>query len=150
MNFKKFSLFFCSGFGIGFFPIFPGTLASLIILLPIWHIKSQMEITFFFFLILIYTFLSFILIKVIIEDQEDKDPKYIVSDEYIGQAISLIFCKEQIIDYVISFLLFRILDILKPFPISYFDQKKNPFGVLMDDIVAGTIVALVFAFYYGT
>lgn len=77
------------------------------------------------------------------------DPKYVVCDEYIGQAIALIFCDQRILDYFIAFLIFRLLDIFKPFPISYFDNIKNRFGVVLDDVVAGLIVTVLFIIYYG-
>ncbi len=77
------------------------------------------------------------------------DPKYVVCDEYIGQSIALLFCDEKILDYIIAFLLFRILDILKPFPISYFDNSKTISGVLIDDVIAGIFVALIFLLYYA-
>ena len=43
------------------------------------------------------------LLKITLLNKRDKDPKYIVCDEYIGQSISLIFCNEKIIDYFLAF-----------------------------------------------
>ena len=77
------------------------------------------------------------------------DPKYVVCDEYIGQSLALLFCEEEIIDYLIAFILFRILDISKPFPISYLDKSKTVNSVLMDDLVAGLIVGIIFYIYYA-
>ena len=64
---------------------------------------------------------------------KNKDPKFIVIDEFIGQSTALIFCNQLIFDYILAFIGFRVLDIFKPFPISYFDKIKNSFGVLLDD-----------------
>ena len=88
------------------------------------------------------------LLKITLLNKSDKDPKYIVCDEYIGQSISLIFCNEKIIDYFVAFFLFRVLDIRKPFPISHFDNKKSVSSVFIDDIIAGLIVATIFFIYY--
>ena len=77
------------------------------------------------------------------------DPKYVVCDEHIGQAIAIIFCNQKVLEYFIAFLLFRILDIFKPYPISYFDKLKNVSGVILDDVLAGLIVSLVFLIYHG-
>ena len=55
----------------------------------------------------------------------------------------MIFCNEVLFEYVIAFILFRFFDILKPFPINYFDKLKNPFGVIGDDILAGLISGLI-------
>ncbi len=145
---KNFPLFFCTGFGVGFFPFFPGTIASLIILPVVWFIKQNFSLETLILGILLYYTLSIFFLKITLLNKRDKDPKFIVCDEYIGQSIALIFCNEKIIDYFFSFLLFRILDIKKPFPISHFDNKKSISNVLIDDIIAGLIVATVFYIYY--
>ena len=82
--------------------------------------------------------------------EENKDPKFIVIDEFIGQASALVFCNQLIIDYLLAFVGFRVLDIFKPFPVNYFDKIKNSFGVLLDDLVAGSIIAIFFIIYYET
>ena len=72
------------------------------------------------------------------------DPKEIVIDEFIGQSIPLLFCENNIFLIILSFLLFRLFDITKPWPASYFDLKiKNSIGVIMDDIVAGIYTLLI-------
>ena len=84
---------------------------------------------------------------------EDKDPKQIVIDEVIGQSIPIYLYEishgiekdfdKSILFYFFIFVLFRIFDILKPFPINYFDRKyKNTFGIMFDDILAGFYVVL--------
>ena len=145
---KNFSLFFCTGFGVGFFPFFPGTIASLIVLPVVWFVKINFSLEILIFCITIYYVFSFLLLKILLLNNNDKDPKYIVCDEYIGQTIALIFCNEKIIDYFLAFFLFRILDISKPFPISYFDNQKSISSVLIDDVIAGLIVAIIFFIYY--
>ena len=129
---KKFPLFFCSGFGIGFFPLFPGTIASLAILPVIWFVKLNFSLEILIGVIILYSTLSMFLLKITLLNKKDKDPKYIVCDYYIGQSISLIFCNENIIDYFLAFFIFRVLDIKKPFPISHFDNKKSVSSVFID------------------
>ena len=145
---KNFPLFFCTGFGVGFFPLFPGTIASLIILPVIWFIKTNFSLEILIFGILLYYLISLFFLKIALLNFKDKDPKYIVCDEYVGQTIALIFCNEKIVDYLFAFFLFRILDIRKPFPISYFDNQKSISSVLIDDVIAGLIVAIMFFIYY--
>ena len=138
MNLKKISELFCTSFGIGYLPFFPGTIASIIILPVVWFIKIEFGIKILLVLIIIISILSYYFIKVLIKNHKEKDPKFIIVDEYVGQSISLILCNEKISEYLISFLLFRFFDILKPFPVSYFDKNhKNYFGIIMDDIMAG-------------
>ena len=137
------SKIFCTGFGVGKIPFFPGSLASLSILPIIWVIKKNQSTEFFLIVIAIYLIISYFLIKVCISNQSNKDPSYIVVDEHLGQAVTLLFCDEVFIEYLFAFLLFRFFDILKPFPINYFDNIKNPFGVIGDDILAGIISGLI-------
>ena len=145
---KNFSLFFCTGFGVGFFPFCPGTIASLIILPVVWFVKINLSLEILILGIIVYYVFSLLLLKILLLNYKDKDPKYIVCDEYIGQTIALIFCNEKLFDYFVAFLLFRALDISKPFPISYFDNQKNISSVLIDDVIAGLIVAIIFFVYY--
>ena len=85
---------------------------------------------------------------------DNKDPRQIVIDEVLGQAMPLILIvylsSENLINipveiyYLLSFILFRFFDIVKPFPVSYFDkQHKNFFGIIMDDIMAGLYTMLI-------
>ena len=85
---------------------------------------------------------------------ENKDPRQIVIDEVLGQAMPLILIvylsSKNLINipveiyYLLSFILFRFFDIIKPFPVSYFDkQHKNFFGIIMDDIMAGLYTMLI-------
>jgi phosphatidylglycerophosphatase A len=85
---------------------------------------------------------------------DNKDPRQIVIDEVLGQAMPLILLvylsSKNLINipieiyYLLSFILFRFFDIVKPFPVSYFDkQHKNFFGIIMDDIVAGLYTMLI-------
>ena len=149
MNTKKISYQFSTSFGVGNSKFFPGTLASLITLPIVWVIKNFFSLEFFLTTILFYSMISYFLIKICIKNITNKDPKYVVADEHIGQSISLIFCEQAIFDYLISFCLFRFFDILKPFPINLVDNHlKNAFGVILDDVLAGIYVCIVIAYVF--
>lgn len=92
--------------------------------------------------------ISYVLLRLLKNDEKNIDPSFIVCDEYIGQSLAILFCSQKITDYLLAFLIFRFLDIYKPFPISYFDNMKNEYGVLLDDIVAGLITTFIFYIYY--
>ena len=147
MKLERISELFCTSLGIGYTPFFPGTIASFIILPLVWFIKNEFGLSLFLLLICFFSILSYYFIKILIQNKTEKDPKFIIVDEYIGQSIALIFCNEKISEYLISFLLFRFFDILKPYPIKYFNNMKNASGVILDDIVAGLIVCLFFIFF---
>ena len=108
--------------------------------------------------VIIIFLISLYAVNIFIKDLDNKDPKEIVIDEFIGQSLPICLyeiahegAKEtsQILTfYFIMFILFRIFDIAKPYPVSYYDKNfKNSFGVIMDDICAGLYVVAVLVLY---
>ena len=152
---KNINYLFVTCFGIGSFRFAPGTITSFvttIFLFSLFHIINLSNNIILFSLILIF-FYSFYAVSEYIKDNENKDPKEVVIDEFIGQAIPIYLyelahgniknSQEAILFYLYIFILFRYFDIKKPFPVSYFDKKfKNSFGVILDDVVAGFYVVL--------
>ena len=142
-------------FGIGRLPKIPGTfgsLATIIILYILFHILNLSSILILYGLIVVFIF-SFLAVATHIKNSENKDPKEIIIDEFIGQSIPIYLYEishgteklsnEAIVFYGVCFVLFRFFDIAKPFPVSYFDKNfKNSFGVIMDDVCAGFYVVL--------
>ena len=138
---------------IGFIPGTFGSLATVIFLFICFHILNISPNIILLILILAFAY-SFIAIKNYTENNDNKDPGEIIIDEFIGQSIPIYLYEishdtektfdQAIVVYIICFILFRFFDIVKPFPVSYFDQKyKNSFGVVMDDICAGLYVVLL-------
>ena len=152
---KNINTIFVTMFGLGRIPKIPGTfgsLATVILLYIFFHIFNLSSILIFIFIIIIF-FFSFIAVAIHIKDTANKDPKEVVIDEFIGQSIPLYLYEishgsekssdEAIIFYGVCFILFRFFDIVKPFPVNFFDKKfKNSFGVIMDDVCAGFYVVL--------
>ena len=152
---KIFNTLFVTMFGLGKIPKIPGTfgsLATIIILYIFFHILNLSLIIILIILIIILI-LSFLAVAIHIKNKENKDPKEIIIDEFIGQSIPIYLYEishgtnksadDAIIFYGVCFVLFRFFDIIKPFPVSYFDKNfKNSFGVIMDDVCAGFYVVL--------
>ena len=152
---KSFNYLFVTCFGIGSFRFAPGTITSLvttIFLFSLFHIVDLSINIILIVLLLIFVY-SFYAVSEYIKDNEDKDPKEVVIDEFIGQSIPIYIyeishgtikdSQEAILFYLYIFILFRYFDIKKPFPVSYIDKKfKNSFGVILDDVVAGFYVIL--------
>jgi phosphatidylglycerophosphatase A len=142
-------------FGIGKIKMIPGTvgsLATIIILFVLFHTLNISSNLILLGLIIIFIY-SFSAVASHTENSENKDPKEIVIDEFIGQSIPIYLYEishgtekspnEAIIFYAICFVLFRFFDIKKPFPVNFFDKNfKNSFGVIMDDVCAGLYVVL--------
>ena len=152
---KTFNYLFVTCFGIGFFRFAPGTIASFIttiFLYSLFHIIKLSNNVILIALVLIFIY-SFYAVSEYIKENENKDPKEIVVDEFIGQSIPIYLYEmahgtmknpqESAIYYLYIFILFRYFDIKKPFPVNYFDKKfKNSFGVIIDDVVAGLYVVI--------
>ena len=149
MSTRRFSFLFSSSFGIGTSKVFPGTVASLLTLPIVWFIRDFFSFNSFLIILLFYSITSYILIRVCIKNLSNKDPKYVVSDEHIGQSVSLIFCDQQIFEYIVSFIFFRFFDIVKPFPINLVDKHlKNALGVILDDVLAGVFVCIIIVYVF--
>ena len=152
---KKLNTLFVTMFGLGKLPKIPGTfgsLATIIILYILFHILNLSSNLIIIGLIIIFIF-SFLAVSIHIKDSNNKDPKEVIIDEFIGQSIPIYLYEishgteksadESLIIYGICFILFRFFDIAKPFPVNYFDKNfKNSFGVIMDDVCAGFYVVL--------
>ena len=146
--------------GIGKLPKIPGSYASLatvIFLYILFHILSVSADAFLFFLVAVFI-ISIFAVNSFTKDLTNKDPKEVVIDEFIGQSIPICLYEiahneptnpaRVITFYFIMFILFRIFDITKPYPVSYYDKKfKNSFGVIMDDVCAGLYVVAILVFY---
>ena len=157
---NKVNFLFVSLFGIGKIKKIPGTFASLattLFLFFLFHILKVSPNIFLFAIIIIF-FISLYAVSIYIKDLNNKDPKEVVIDEFIGQSIPICLYEiahegpkgtDQVLtSYFIMFILFRIFDIAKPFPVSYYDKNfKNSFGVIMDDVCAGLYVVSVLVLY---
>jgi phosphatidylglycerophosphatase A len=142
---------------IGFSKIAPGTVASLATSVFSYFILKYFNIYFaIFFFILSITFGFYSTHKYLVE-KKISDPKEVVIDEFAGQILAIIISyffvknidnKNLLIIICVNFLLFRLFDITKIFPVSYFDNIDNAFGVMFDDIVAGIMAAMSFVIIF--
>tara|TARA_B100001250_G_scaffold178717_1_gene153603 strand:- start:1082 stop:1576 length:495 start_codon:yes stop_codon:yes gene_type:complete len=151
---------FVTLFGIGKISKIPGSLASLFTILILFISFHILNISPNLILIsLIFIFLiSLFSVNIFIKNLTNKDPKEVVIDEFVGQSIPICLYEiahegsretnEVLTFYFIMFVLFRIFDITKPYPVSYYDKNfKNSFGVIMDDVCAGLYVVAVLVLY---
>ena len=148
---KKINLLISTFFGYGYLTKMPGTVASLVTTIFIYIAYEYLgytDLKFSIILFFILFFYSFYAVKDSESEFKNKDPRQIVIDEVLGQAMPLLLLlylnqNNQLsikieIYYLISFISFRFFDIIKPFPVNYFDQNfKNYFGIIIDDIMAG-------------
>jgi len=152
---KNFNFLIVTMFGLGKIKFIPGTFGSLattIILFYLFHILKISSNIILIGLIIIFIY-SFYAVGNYIKNSKNKDPSEIIIDEFLGQSIPIYLYEishgatknfnDTLIYYFIIFLLFRYFDIIKPFPVNFFDKNfKNSFGVIMDDVCAGLYVII--------
>ncbi len=124
-------------FGIGYLPLMPGTFASFAYLL--FYLFAPKEFPFYLslFLISIVFFTGVIFSSRAEKIFEKKDPRPVVIDEVLGQMVSLFLIPSRIEPLLIGFFLFRIFDVLKPFPCFDVQKIKGGWGIMLDDLFAG-------------
>ena len=141
--------------GLGKIPIAPGTFGSIFAWFVFIFLSHFINMIFLTFAVGIF---SVWICEKITKNLAIKDHKSIVIDELVGTWISLLpvlFVAddryERIIYAAIALILFRFFDILKPYPISFFDKEyKNGLGIVLDDVIAGifsgilSIIILIF------
>ena len=128
--------------GLGKIPIAPGTFGSIFAWFVFIFLSHYINMIFLTFAVGIF---SVWICEKITKDLVIKDHKSIIIDELVGTWISLLpvlFIAddryERIIYAAIALILFRFFDILKPYPISFFDKEyKNGLGIVLDDVIAG-------------
>ena len=154
---KKINLLISTFFGNGYVSFIPGTLTSLSTLIILYVFFEVFNFKNLNYILILYSIIFFYSFYAVMDSEiefDNKDPRQIVIDEVLGQAMPLIFIvylsSKNLINipveiyYFLSFILFRFFDIVKPFPVSYFDKRhKNFFGIIMDDIMAGLYTMLI-------
>jgi phosphatidylglycerophosphatase A len=148
---KSLSKIIATFFGVGYFPVAPGTLTSLIVvLLYKFYLHS---LSWPFYLLLLFFLFSvgvFTSTKYSLEIKKN-DPRRIVIDEAFGQLLVLFQIGESWgtgwLPLLSCFLLFRIFDIIKPFPIKKVETLPKGWGIVMDDLVAAVYAGVIINLY---
>ena len=135
-NLKIPSHLFATWFGIGLIRPAPGTWGSFAALL-IWYFAEFMH-PIAHVILPIFILFSWLVCSQATKDSDSKDHSAIVIDEVAGMLVTLSFVSHGIMTYLFAFLLFRLFDIWKPWPISWVDHNvQGGLGILLDDLIAG-------------
>jgi len=135
-NLKKPSHLFAAWFGVGLIQPAPGTWGSLVGLL-IWYFAEFLHSSINIILPIFILF-SWLVCSQASKDSDFKDHSAIVIDEVAGMLVALSLVSHGIVTYLCAFLLFRLFDIWKPWPISWVDKNvAGGLGILLDDLIAG-------------
>jgi len=137
-------------FGTGLISKFPGTLASLATLPCAWLIMRDFGLNGLLIFVAVAFGAGLWASNVVVREMKDEnaDPGLVVIDEVAGQALTLCVVPPDLMLYFVGFVLFRLFDILKPWPISLCEARiKGGLGIMADDMVAGILAAILLALY---
>ena len=122
-------------FGVGFSPVLPGTLGSLVGMLFYFCVASSVPLYTLAFVVL--SGIGILASRSVLKLTAEKDPSWIVIDEAIGIMVTFFGIAPRVPMLVIGFALFRFLDSTKVFPLNRLERLKGEWGVLLDDVGAG-------------
>lgn len=137
-------ILFLSVFGIGFFSKFPGTLGTLIVLPILYNLNISSIVLWPIFIVL--TLLSCYIAESVQKDYNLHDPSWIVVDEVLGISLAVTFLKTMTISHLLLIaVLFRIFDIFKVWPATYFDRSvQHGCGTILDDLVSALYAGIAY------
>ncbi|HKL12229.1 MAG TPA: phosphatidylglycerophosphatase A [Halanaerobiales bacterium] len=136
---KKITEIIASCFYIGYIPGAPGTYGSLFALLLI----SQFNFLTKNISVVIFIIFGLIFSTLMEKQTGKKDDQRIVIDEFVGMLITFYFVKPNFAYLIIGFILFRLYDIYKPYPIKKIQNLPSGWGIMLDDILAGVYARIV-------
>ena len=154
---KRLSYVLATGFGTGYSPFAPGTAGALFFMLvagwwfPTSALGYQVGLTVLLFVISVYT--STVVEKDLIKrlgEEKGHDAGMIVIDEIVGMALALVAIPVSYYSIITAFVLFRVFDITKPFPINKSQKLPSGWGITLDDVIAGifaNILVQLFRFF---
>jgi phosphatidylglycerophosphatase A len=140
------TLMLAFGFGSGLSPKAPGTMGTLAAI-PLWWLLAQLPLTSYLILVLIAAVVGITICGRAADQMGVHDHGGIVWDEFVGFWIAMAALPVTWTSVILGFVLFRLFDILKPWPISWLDKKvSGGFGIMIDDVIAGLAAAAVIYF----
>jgi phosphatidylglycerophosphatase A len=130
-------MFLATGCGVGYLPWAPGTWGSLMAL-PLHFVLSRLDARFYWTALAAIVALAIVAAGAAEKILDRKDPGVVVIDEVAGMLVTMVGAPQTLLAYGMGFLLFRLFDILKPFPVRWADQHLNGgVGIVTDDLLAG-------------
>lgn len=129
-----------TGAYVGYIPPAPGTLGSVIGLLFLWPLEAgtvQVLVT-----------LGLIGVGIVVAGRAEeimgtRDPSAIIIDEIAGIAVATMLVPSRFLERAVAFVLFRLFDVIKPFPIQHAERLPGGFGIVGDDLIAGVYANLL-------
>ena len=127
-------------FKTGYIPIAPGTIGSIVGLLVFWLIKDSASFTVEVLVVTILFFVGVWASTIVEQVLQRQDPGVVIVDEVVGMLVALMLLPPTTTVIFLAFFLFRLFDIVKPYPARWCEQLSRGWGIMMDDVVAGLYV----------
>lgn len=143
---RKLALVWAHFFFTGFFPLFPGTFASFIVVMIYYYFLQGVSPWILVASVAIITVTGILASSYAETYHGKKDPRSVVIDEVAGQLLALVFSSGTV-QIAFAFVLFRLFDALKPFPIKKAEKIGGGLGIMLDDIVAGLYALALVSLY---
>ncbi len=128
-------------FGIGYFPLAPGTVTSIVAVLGYYYFPVLHNPLLLLSLVLLCSGAG-IWAGGVMEEHYGEDPSIVTIDELAGQWLALVFLPEGLVPLALSLLLFRFFDIAKPGPVDAAQRLPGGWGIMVDDLLAGLFANL--------
>ncbi|MBN2413801.1 phosphatidylglycerophosphatase A [candidate division KSB1 bacterium] len=145
---KTTALFIATTFYSGYFPIAPGTVGSFVAIVALWLLPPLSWLSLS--IISIVGFIIGVWASNIAEEHWGHDPGRVNWDEVVGMIITIIALPKNWIIYVCAFFVFRLFDVVKPYPVNKTEKLPAGLGIMSDDVVAGifanVVLQIVFRF----
>lgn len=140
---QKPSHFIAFGFGTGALPVAPGTFGTLIAI-PFYLAFRGLPLFAYITLVVIITIASMWLCERVSREIKEHDHQGMCLDEIVGYLVTMTGAPHGLTWIILGFILFRIFDIWKPWPIDYIDTRVGGgFGMILDDVLAGIYSILI-------
>lgn len=138
---KKFITLLATGFYSGNIRNIPGTMGSIVGL--IIYFMTYNYVGLYIFLVIALVFLGVLVTNQAEKQFNSTDDQRIVFDEIVGMMVAMMLIPPTIFFVLAGFVLFRIFDIFKPYPISYLQTLPGGIGIMADDVAAGIVVNFI-------
>ncbi len=125
-------------FFIGTLPVAPGTWGTAAGLLIAWGLTPALPV-----LLVVFCLAGFLVCRPAQSVLGSSDPSRFVMDEVCGMMMSVLWLPKDAVLYLAAFVLFRVFDVVKPWPISLIQKSKNPLSIMWDDLAAGVLVNII-------
>jgi phosphatidylglycerophosphatase A len=139
---ERLAVFFATGFGVGYIRLVPATFGTLLGIPLFWGL-SFTTLPVRIGLVLALAAFSIYVSGIAEQCMKSKDPHPVVIDEVVGYVITTLVIPFSLTSVVVSFVIFRLADIIKPFPITLSQRVPGGLGIVLDDILAGILSALI-------